>query len=135
MVEREKPPIRKTVTGFDYGIAGIAYFRGENEFTAPILIIPNKEWSRGIHLEDTPRFIISLDSDFVSEKTIDDKRTLQINDKGEVIAVVFQNSREGVILNDLPLPEELLAEAKNLLDAYHKDQNPDVEDYWRQKGL
>ena len=135
MVEREKQAIRKGITGFDYGIAGVIYYRGEDEFSTPSLLIPNKEWSRGIHLEDNPRFIVSLDSDVTVEEKIDEKRTLQINTNGEVIGVIFQNSKEGTMLDDLPLSIELISEARDLLKAYYDDENPEIEDYWRQKGL
>ncbi len=135
MAEREKQAINKTVTGFDYGIAGVIYFRGEDEFSTPILIVPNKEWSRGIHLEDIPRFVLSLDFDVTDEKQMDEQRTLQFNNNGEIIGVIFQNSKEGVQLDDLPLSAEQILEARDLLEHYHKDENPEIEDYWRQKVL
>ena len=134
MAEREKPPIKKTVTGFDYGIAGVIYYRGEDEFSTPVLMVSNKEWSNGIHLEDNPRFIISLESDVVDDRRIDEKRTLELNSNGEVIGVTFQNSKDGIMLDDLPISEELISEARDLLKAYHEDENPEIEDYWRQKG-
>lgn len=133
MVESEKKPIEKSVTGFDYGIAGVIYHRGEDEFSTPSLMVPNIEWSRGIHLEDNPRFIISLDSDVAEEKKIDEKRTLELDSNGTVIGVLFQNSKDGVQLEDLSISPDLIAEASDLIRAYHEDQNPDVEDYWRGK--
>lgn len=133
MTEREKQPIQKDITGFDYGIAGVIYHRGEDEFSTPCLMIPNKGWSRGIHLEDNPRFIISLESDATEDKKIDEKRTLELNSNGEVVAITFLNSKDGTLLDDLPISEQLKAEARDLLDHYHKDQNPEIEDYWKGK--
>ncbi len=131
MVENDKGPINKSVTGFDYGIAGVIYHRGDDEFSTPSLMVPNPGWSRGIHLVDNPRFIISLETDVVVDKPLDEKRTLEIDDQGNVIGVSFLSSKDGVQLYDLPISADLIDEARELMKVYHSDENPDVEDYWK----
>ncbi len=133
MVEREKQPIQKHVTGFDYGISGVIYHRGKDESSVPSLWVPNKGWSNGIHLQDNPTLMLSIDMNFTEERQIDEKRSLLFNDKGEVIGVIFQNSKDGAMLDDLPLSDDLISEGRDLLKAYHEDHNPEVEDYWEQK--
>lgn len=130
--EREKPPIHKSPIGFDYGICGVVYHRGNDEFSTPSLLIPNREWSRGTHLVDTPKFIISLDVDVSSKQQLDDERTLELDKEGNVIGISFTSGKKGVRLDDLPISDNLKAEATELFNTYLKDENPEIEDYWRQ---
>jgi len=132
---REENTINKSVTGFDYGIAGIIYHRGFDEFSTPSLMVPNEEWSRGIHLTDEPVLIISLEADHVIEEMLDDNRVLLKSNDGTIVGIRFKGSKVKTQLDDLPLSDELKAQAHELFDTYHQDENPDLEDYWKYSEL
>lgn len=117
----ERGDVKREEIGFDYAIAGVIYFTGENQFSVPNLFVPNKTLSRPIELVDEPTLDISDDYIAVTEQ-LDDRRSIELNTKGEIIGVRFLRSREGVAFDGLPLTENTLAEARYLFQAYHSDR-------------